>query len=222
MADCESCKGAFAPERVNDKLARNLESFFPNCACEQFSVGTGSPGRIYDDEVLYRAFVDPTDVDPQTSDVSHSAFRWAHSNGLSVFRECASDDDVKTIVSELLAAKPGKPAKTVLALFRVRCRQIRSLTENRIEGAPRMFCVYDQTVLRMVDMGLPPVPTHAGIFFRHLLPSGVVRKHLQKDCETVLYKVISADRVDVAAFRGGLIVSLNEQSRAGAFVLQQH
>jgi hypothetical protein len=85
-----------------------------------------------------------------------------------------------------------------------------------------MFCVYDQTVLRMVDTSLPPVPTHSGIFFRHLLPSGVVRKQLLKDCETVLYKVISADRVDVTAFRGGLIVSLNEESRAGAFVLQQH
>jgi hypothetical protein len=221
MIDCVSCRAAFAPENDHDDFARDLETQFPDCICQQFSVGVGSPGPIADGEILYRAFVDPTDVDEKTMELARRAFEWAHRNGLSVFRESATDDDITALISDILTVRAGKKRKRVLALFRFVCRQIRSLTETRFPNGPRMFCVYDQTVPRIRKPELPHVPTHAGVFFRHMKPQNVGKRQLQKDCETVLYQVISRERVDVATFRNGLIENLNQQSLAGAFDIGQ-
>lgn len=124
MSDCASCRAAFASENYSDTFAQYVETNFPDCACQQFSVGIGSPGPIADKEILYRAFVDPTDVDEGTMELARRAFDWAHRNGLSVFRESASDDDVRSLISDILTVKPGKKQKKVLALFRFVCRQI--------------------------------------------------------------------------------------------------
>jgi len=219
MTACLQCKAVLAFENDGEKLARNLEESFPGCECEAYSVGEGSPGRVLDEEYLFRAFTDPPDVDDH-GQLARDAFRSAHQNGLSVFREQASDADVEAIISDILSVKTGKKPKQVLALFRVQAAAVRLTTEQRLDPPLNAFCIYDQTVPRLLQPQAPHVPIHAAIFFRHLKPADVSAKQLRRDCEGMLYKVISAVRVPVDQFRNGIITGLNARSLAGEFIRQ--
>ena len=151
-------------ELGNDRhRARLIDEAFPKCLCEQCSLGLGSPGPVANCEGLYRFFVSPADIDPKTNDVFATAFEKSAENGLSVFRSCASDDDMRNLVQDRLTVRAGKSPLTVLGLFRALARDLRAIqnTENQ-----RAFCIYDETVPRKLDPSLPHVPTHVSIYQR--------------------------------------------------------
>jgi len=83
------------------------------------------------------------------------------------------------------------------------------------EGEEPLFCVYDQTVPRK-DPELPQVATHAGIFLRHFpAPRTANRNQLIKDLAGELRKKFEATRIDVANYRGGIFVEVNNRARLG-------
>lgn len=215
--DCSACLALFALDRI--PTPEQIERAFPDCACEACSVGVGSPDRVADDEALYRLFIDPTEVDEATQDLARNAFKWAHINGLSVFRERATNAEIEALVTDALSFRPGRPIKTVRAAMRVTCRTLREMREARLQPAQRRFCIYDQTVPRVVDSSLTPIPTHASVFFRRSLIPGVAKRQLQRDCEADLYDVFTVQRVDLATFRNGLVEMMNARALKGEFLL---
>jgi hypothetical protein len=213
MPQCDDCKRALN----QDIKAKQIEDGFPDCCCEQFSVGEGSPGRIEDHEVLYRMFTDPVDVD-QFGRVAREAFSSAYKNGLSIIRECASDDDIRNIVSDILSVKQGRPFKKILAVFQVVCTTFRHFRVMHQGNLVKGFCVYDQTVPRMLDPAAPPVPTHGAIFSRCLFELPKTRKQFENDCNDALHRYIAVNPIAVDSFRNGLIAQLNHASLQGQFI----
>lgn len=216
MATCENCTKAF-----NDdfKSARQVEASAPECHCEEFSVGVGSPGRVEDDEILYRMFTDPVDVD-QYGRLAREAFSSAYKNGLSVIRERASDDDVRRIVSDILSVKQGNKPKQILAVFQVSCVSFRHFRSMHQGNLVKAFCVYDQTVPRVLEVGEPPVPTHASVFSRCLFEAPKVRRQFESDTNDALHRVVAINSIAVKDFRNGMLVQLNGESAQGRFVRQ--
>jgi hypothetical protein len=207
---CVECKAALS--RDSSDLAEEMERQFPGCECEQYSVGQNSPGRIEDQEILYRMFTDPVDVDQ--GKLARAAFRTAHIDGLSIIRDCADNSQIEALVTEILSIKQGKPPRKILAIFRFSCATVR---REMVEGsAARAFCVYDQTIPRVFLQDEQPVETHGIILSTRLSPKP--RKQLQRDCEFILHRLIAADPISVDEFRDGLIVNLNERSLRGEFV----
>jgi hypothetical protein len=216
MALCEDCRKAL---NEDFKSAKQVEGSAPDCCCEEFSVGVGSPGRVDDHEVLYRMFTDPVDVD-KFGRLAREAFSSAYKNGLSIIRECASDDDVKNIVSDILSVKQGRPFKKILAIFQVGCvsfRHFRSMYQGNLGKA---FCVYDQTVPRMLDVSAPPVPTHGTVLSRSLFELPKTRKQFENDCNDALHRMLTVNPIPIDNFRNGLVTQLNNDSLQGRFVRQ--
>jgi hypothetical protein len=212
---CVECRQVLSGS--GKRLAQEVEQKFPCCECERYSVGEGSPGCIEDDEVLYRMFVDPVDVDDGR--LARTAFSKAYEDGLSVIRDHANDSEVEALATDILSVKPGQRAKTVLAIFRFICRKIRQETINFGQQNVRAFCVYDQTVPRVFSRG-PPVATHGIILSRRLYSQPTTRGQFERDCNFALHRVVAAERVEVDHFRGGLIAKLNQRSIAGEFIRQ--
>src|SRR5262245_6222656 len=120
---CSECRQALSGS--GRKLSRLVEDNFPACECENYSVGENSPGKISDEEILYRMFVDPVDVEVATGKVARNAFSKATEDGLSIIRECSRDEDIEAITTDILSTKPGQKTRTVLAIFKFVCRLIR-------------------------------------------------------------------------------------------------
>src|SRR5258708_17641301 len=114
MTSCELCCALFNDSDQND-LAAVAEQQFPNCHCEQFSVGEGSPGRIDDDEILYRMLTDPIDLDQDTGRIAREAFAQAYKDGLSIVRERATDAELEAVIKDILSVKPDKERRTIRA-----------------------------------------------------------------------------------------------------------
>jgi hypothetical protein len=217
MTHCQSCQSVFGSSPRN--LARDVEAAFPDCYCEQHSVGEESPGRIEDHETLYRMFTDPVDVD-EFGQLARAAFGTAFGNGLSVIRDCADDEHIQELVSDILSVKPGKPFRKILAIFRVKCINVRTYGSMFKGNLSRAFCVYDQTVAPVLNVGGKPVPTHGTILSRRLFEPPVTRAQFENDCNDTLHRLIAIDRIAVSDFRSGLVERLNAQSQAGEFVRQ--
>ncbi|SFI61388.1 hypothetical protein SAMN05216525_11150 [Bradyrhizobium sp. Gha] len=199
------------------RLARDLEEHCPACECEQHSVGDGSPGIVQNGETLYRMFVDPVDVDSDGR-LARAAFSKAYEDGLSILRERANDAEVEALAIDILSTKPGKPTKKVLAIFRFVCVSVRQEMIVYNNACVRAFCVYDQTVPRIFEQGLAPVPTHGIVLARRMYVPPVTARQFEHDCNVTLHRLIAAERIEVADFRDGLIHRLNERSAAGEFV----
>jgi hypothetical protein len=209
----DDCKHALN----QDLKAKQIEDQFPDCCCEQFSVGVGSPGRIEDHEVLYRMFTDPVDVD-QYGRLAREAFSSVYKNGLSIIRAGASDNDVRTIVSDILSVKQGRPFKKILAVFRIACTSFRHFRMMHQGNLVKGFCVYDQTVPRVLNQAAPPVPTHGAVLSRCLFALPTTRRQFENDCNDALHRLITINPVAVDSFRNGLIAQLNDASLQGHFV----
>jgi hypothetical protein len=217
LADTASCRATFATVEDNSRhRARLIDEAFPGCACECCSISEGSPGKVSDVEEMYRFFVSPVDVDARTNLILATAFEKAAQSGLSLFRGCASDDDIKRLVQDRLTVKAGKPHLTVLGLLKAVVLEVRGV-EGAVGG--RSFCVYDETVPRKLDKSLPHVPTHVSIYQRMPPPGGEGRNKKIESDNYKLYSLLVAQRIDVAEFRGGLLLELNKRSLAGKFVL---
>lgn len=213
---CTECRQVL--QGSSKKLARDVELKFPACECEQFSVGEGSPGRISDEEILYRMFVNPVDVEDDGR-LAREAFSKAYEDGLSIIRDCSNDAEIEALATDILSTKPGQRTKSVLAIFRFVCKRIREETIKFDEQMLRAFCVYDQTVPRIFSSG-PPVCTHGIVLSRRLFRKPVTARQFEYDCNFTLHRLVAAERVPVEHFRGGLIAKLNERSAAGEFVRQ--
>jgi hypothetical protein len=165
---------------------------------------------------MYRFFVSPVDIDERTNLIHTTAFEKAAQSGLSLFRSCASDDDIKSLVQDRLTVKAGKPHLTVLGLLKAVVRDVRGI-DGAVGG--RAFCVYDETVPRKLDKALPHVLTHVSIYQRMPAPGGEGRNMKIEADNYKLYSLLVAQRIAVAEFRGGLLLDLNKRSLAGEFVI---
>jgi hypothetical protein len=212
---CAECRDAL--ERASKNLAKEIEAAFPGCECEQHRVGTGSPGPIGDQEILYRLFVDPVDVDEQGR-LAREAFATAYIDGLSIIRDCADNTDIENLVTDILSVKEGAKRKTIRAMFRFDCIAVRMELVDFQKSKTRGFCVYDQTVPRILHPASIPVGTHGIVLSRRLIGPGKVRRQFENDCNVTLHRLIAAQPIPVDMFRDGLIVRLNERSLAGEFV----
>ncbi|WP_370198438.1 hypothetical protein [Bradyrhizobium diazoefficiens] len=163
-------------------------------------------------------FTDPIDVDEDTGQVARNAFEDGHRDGLSIIRERATDVEIELLVKDILSVKPDKKRRTILAIFEFRCLAIRDERCTFRGDQHKAFCVYDQTVPRILEPAEAPVPTHGTIMSRRLYELPVTRKQFQSDCNDTLFRLITAQRRDVQTFRNGLIAGLNVRSLAGEFV----
>jgi hypothetical protein len=107
--------------------------------------GSARLGPVAPDEKLYRLLVSPGDVDEDTGEIAETAFSKVAKSGLSVFRECASDDDVTALVEDRLSVLAGRKPRKVLAVLELVCHSIRDIKSG---DGQRLFCVYDETVPR--------------------------------------------------------------------------
>ena len=200
---CESCRQILAEHEDNDKLADILEAEHPGCACEQYTLGHGSPGPVAHDETLLRIIISPRDVDPASGTIFARPFEKAFSNGVSVCRELAGNDDVLSLVREGLDRSIDDDPK-VLSICQAGAEGIRAIQD---QSGERVFCIYDQTVTRD-DPGQQPISTHAGIFGRRPPPKTPDRKKIQKDFAGKLRELFIAGEIAIAQFRGGLLTHI--------------
>ncbi|WP_456746690.1 hypothetical protein [Bradyrhizobium sp. USDA 4354] len=163
-------------------------------------------------------FTDPTDVDQGTGRIARDAFGQAYKDGLSVIRERATNEEIEAIVKDILSVKPDRQFKKILAIFAFRCSEIRADRCTHKGSPQKAFCVYDQTVPRMLEPDEPQVPTHGTIMSRRLYELPVTRRQFENDCNDTLHRVITMQALDVGTFRGGLVANLNARSLAGEFV----
>jgi hypothetical protein len=217
MTSCERCRTLLRDQTLKNAAA-NVEQQCPDCHCEQYCVGEGSPGRVDDPEILYRMFTDPTDVDEQTGKIARDAFDQAYKDGLSIIREQATDHEVEAVVKDILSVKPERQLKRILAIFAFQCAAIRAERCAHQGSQHKAFCVYDQTVPRVLEPNEPPVPTHGTIMSRRLYEKPITRRQFENDCNDTLHRIITVQALDVETFRNGLVAALNARSLAGEFV----
>ncbi|MDX0506353.1 hypothetical protein GOD71_28175 [Sinorhizobium medicae] len=212
MSSCDSCQAAFNELPQQKKAAEALDVAHPNCACEAFKVSKYSPGPVTDDEVLYRMIVLPGDFD-ETEQLTFESVKALFKNGLSVFRECASDDDIRNLAEDRLYIKTGAEPRTIHGFIKLVTSEVRALEHAETVG--RICCVYDETVNRKFDPEAPHVSTHAGLFQRMLEAKTKDRKSKTEQAAEVLFDYMR-DRtrwVGVEDFRGGKFVALNAASK---------
>lgn len=211
---CSECRKALRGLSDDKLQADKIERDFPSCACEAFSVGIGSPGKVENDEFLYRLIISPGDIDEE-GNLLLNALRTVKEDGLSVFREGASDHDVEALVADRLSTKAGTSRRVVQGLLRFQTLGVRALAEPDLG---RSFCVYDETVPRKVTTS-PRVPTHVTVLQRLYAGGTQDRNGKNKKTQTTLFEFIHRQLVDLSTFRGGLLLHLNEKSLAGGFEL---
>jgi hypothetical protein len=209
---CSHCKAAFNGQADDDLQAEKVDKLFPDCACEEISVGVNSPGIIAADEFLYRMIISPSDID-SAGIMTLDSLRDVGTKGLSVFRDQASDEDISSLIIDRLTRKSTSKVKTVQAVLRVKA----SVLQERKFELGRLFCLYDETVPRR-NPALPMVPTHATVLQRLHPPKTDGRKTKNKDGQKALYEIVKELKIDLHTFRGGLIAKLNQKSLEGAFV----
>jgi len=160
--------------------------------------------------------ISPGDIDDQGNLVMES-LRDVKLDGLSVFRDCATDDDITALVIDRLTRRPDQEARTVQALLMLETRVVRDLSEP---DHGRLFCVYDETVPRKKQTDTP-VPTHVTVLQR-LHQVGLPNRNAKiKQGQKALYDKIHLQRVSLLTFRNGLIDALNARSLAGEFVIEE-
>lgn len=161
----------------------------------------------------------PGDLD-DLERLTFESVKAAYKNGLSVFRECASDEDIRFLAEDRLYVKKGAKARTIHGFIQLSTSEVRQL--EHLETVGRICCIYDQTVKRKFDPDLPHVPSHAAIFQRSLPAETENKKNkLQKACEVLFHYMKEKSRwIDVGSFRDGLFVDLNEASLAGKYIYE--
>ncbi len=210
---CDQCRNLLVEYEEDGKLADKLEAQFPQCQCEQFSVGIGSPGRVADDETLHRFIISPRDFDPASGTILSAPFEKVFSNGLSVCRALATEQEMTALIEEGLAHSADEECRQIWAACEAITSDLRQMRDDQNE---RLFCIYDQTVSR-ADSTKPPVPTHAGIFLRRP-PKGTKNgKVLRKDFAGRLREQFIAKQQKLEEVRDGLLCVLNDRAKNGEF-----
>lgn len=209
-ADCEKCHQLFDGTSRDKELALRLCTDAPEGECEVCSVSDSSPGAVADTEDLYRVMVDPRDFDD--GQVAQRPFRAAFTNGLSVIRSVASDQEVTDLVEDGMWHRESDPPREIRVICSASAKQLR----DYLGDASRVFYVYDQTVPRRVS-DTPPVPSHAGVFAR-VPPKGQAgRTAYIQDMAGELRRLFLQNRTGPAEFRAGLLGPLNEMAYGGMF-----
>lgn len=214
--DQSFCRTIFAGSANDERLADLIECSAPQGACEQFSVGQGSPGPIGSGEVLLRIVTSPRDFDPVKGEFTEAPFKKVYSNGLSVLRSIATDQDATELTEDGMWRQADKPEKQVWGVLSASVDAVRSISAA---DCSRAFGVYDQTVPRP-DPEKQPIPTHAGVFLRVPAPKEPNRKMVQRDFAGKLKELFESGQISLDAFRNGLLGAVNERALKGDFIIK--
>lgn len=108
---------------------------FPQCACEQNSVSSYSPGIVEDDEYLIRLIFSPTHFNEDTGKLKPFAFFDCKDKGLSVNRmRYTSIEELKNTAAFI------SHGRKIIGVVVAKCADIRAIID---EEGNRAFCIYD-------------------------------------------------------------------------------
>lgn len=171
----EVCRLVFN-EAENKAKAESLDAHSPQCACESHTLGSEKAEPVVDDEIIIRVLVSPDHIDLDTDELMSNRLTAVHSSGLSVLRQCASDDEIRLTVHQLTqeTAEPN----TLYGAAIMRASEIRSLNEDNL----KWFCVYDTYADQK--------PSHADVFGTTPLGSKSSIRKQKSDRRGVLAQVI--------------------------------
>jgi hypothetical protein len=171
----ETCRRIAAETYVDaSRRCRRFEDECPECACEHFSFGNGSPGMVASDETLVRFHFSPHDID-EDGRPTPMAFTDVDSIGLSVTRDGCTDAEIERAMADRIAASGW--GLTWHSVSLIPTREVRKLYRTQQGKKPeRCFCVYD-TAEEGNRMHAEICGTRAGRKFR---------KHLRDLCSLVL------------------------------------
>lgn len=180
--------------------AERLDASCPSCACEHGAVGAfGSPGRVANDERLYRVIVAPPDM--SENQLVLTSLTQAEQKGLSVLRGSASDEEFIHVARKRLKDQSERRVHGVAEFL---CSEVRELFSEVTEGrsrVQRLFCIYDTDEEKL--------PCHADIF--QTSPTGLSKnktRSLMKEDREKLLRVVAARLISADAFRGGILARL--------------
>ena len=139
--ECRAVDALTRQSEQSNKRCVSFENACPNCLCEEYSVGIGSPGPINSEERLTRFHFSPLDFD-FSGKLTTFAFSDVESIGLSITREQASDEVMLAAIERRLHLL--EPDVVWHSVSVASASAIRALTRTQENKAPeRAFCVYD-------------------------------------------------------------------------------
>ena len=181
---CRACRRAAAREdrgRVAAVFACSVDTF----ACEQCCATWYSPGRVEDHEVLHFLVTDPQTIDTRSGKLLPRAVNQVHERGLSVLRDCASNEEFEITFAMLRRASDSKGQQRYWHSV-----SIIPAMAVRYNGDGRAFAV--------LDTGYRDRPAHADI----MAPGGT-RREREKQIKALL-GTLDANLIGVANFRMGV------------------
>lgn len=134
-----SCQELFASVAKDPRKAEVIDAESPDCACEAHSVSPFSPGRVTDDETLWRLILSPVHYDVAAGKVKELAFDDASNKGLSVQRltVAGGEDGIRRRGEARAADKPGRTFECAIGATAGAVRTLRGSADGE------RFCIYD-------------------------------------------------------------------------------
>jgi hypothetical protein len=146
-----------------------------------------SPSRVANTETLHFLASDPQTVDPRSGRLLPLAVAQVNKGGLSVLRECATDQEFVSTIELLVAASRAKQQNRYLHSIRhVTTESIRTHDGRRFLG--------------VIDTGYRDRPAHADIFGSK--PSGRMAQEKQT---MILLSKLDANFTLTSNFRRGVL-----------------
>lgn len=125
-------------------LSAELGRRFPDCACEERSVGENSPGLVAPDEPVLRIVYFPGQLDEFAGEPTNEAFSDVFHRGMSVCRVRHIDPgSIDKIARGAIRKSEGRKRGYRVAI--AGCGEIMGLRRF----GKRLFCVYDTSTLKV-------------------------------------------------------------------------
>lgn len=131
----EACRATFESEPDNERAAR-LDSVFPRCACEVWSLTEAGGDGVDDGEVVVRILTSPNAYNLDTATIITERLTVLYSAGLSVIRQGASNDEIIKTIETLLIG--GAEQKSLVGAIVMQAAKFRSYANDD----DRWFGVY--------------------------------------------------------------------------------
>jgi hypothetical protein len=149
IPNCTDCLAARAGAPRNKQFIE-LAKVFPDCACQNCSFSTNSPGLVADSEDVARHICSPQHIDAATGEIQPNAFNDLFDKGLSVNRLQYADarrvhELGEQLVQNRIAADKSRNIereRKYLGYLAGNVGQARDLTLN----GRRVICVYDTSL----------------------------------------------------------------------------
>lgn len=153
--NCAECRELFASDFSGIELQIEVDTRFPNFACEDCSVSEHSPAKIEPDESVAFLTIHPIHYDEKTGTLSPIAFQQLTKNDLSVLRLAyATSSEFDFVASTLATGGSGKIPRSVERCCVVDVILIRAVKDE----SGRVFGVYDTAIEKQ--------RAHASVFVR--------------------------------------------------------